>query len=481
VSQVQEGLLITGSDDGVIAVSHDDGMTWNKRTRFPGVPDTAYVGKVRLSQHDASVMYATFDNHRSNDLHPYVIKSTDGGRSWDDITNNLPDFGGVRAFAEHHENPNLLFVGTEVAPYVSLDGGERWIRMSNGMPPVRVDDIKIHPRDNALVIATHGRGFFVMDDLGPLQHLAEAKAAGRPFLVPVKSELQFTMDPSPHSGLNADRNYSVPNPQPGTMVSYYLPAASRGLKLEIAGPSGAVVRTLDAPTRAGFHHVRWDFRVDAPYDGPPEEERQNQGFGGFGGFGGGGDGGAPAVAGRYAARLTVGDVTLEEPFTVKKDENVLLTDAQLEELFDIRMEQMEMNATLTMAVRQTDVTRQQIADARAAMAEVDVPESLAELADELEGDLSDIRGVLGAGGGGFGFGGGGDGPPSVRRLLGVAAGVHRATTMPTQQEREALGAVPAALSEQVARVNELVTVRMPAFFQALDDAGVPWSPGRAIR
>jgi photosystem II stability/assembly factor-like uncharacterized protein len=481
VSSVQEGLLVTGSDDGVIAVSDDDGQTWNRQMRFPGVPDTAYVGKVRLSHHDASVMYATFDNHRSNDLRPYVIRSTDGGASWKNITNDLPDFGGVRAFAEHHGNPDVLFVGTEVAPYVSVDGGDHWIRMTNGMPPVRVDDIKIHPRDNALVIATHGRGFFVMDDLLPLQHLAEAKATGGPFLMPVKSELQFTSDPSPHSGLNADRNYSVRNPPIGTTVSYYLPSAASDVKLEVTGPSGAVLRELDASGRAGLHHVQWDFRVDAPYSGPPQERAQGQGFGGFGGFGGGANAGAPAVPGTYSARLSVGDQVLERSFQVKKDANVLLTEAQLRELFDIRSEQMELNATLTMAIRQSEVTRRQIADAKVAMAEVEVPDSLSEMAAALEDDLGDIRSELGAGGGGFGGGGGGNGMPSLRQLLGTAAGVHRATALPTQRERDALSAVPAALDEQVGRLNVLITARVPAFFQALDEAGVPWSPGRPVR
>jgi photosystem II stability/assembly factor-like uncharacterized protein len=481
VSHLQEGLLITGSDDGAISVSNDDGQSWNKQTSFPGVPDTAYVGKVRLSKHDASVMYATFDNHRSNDFNPYVIMSTDGGDSWQNITNDLPDFGGVRAFAEHHENPDLLFVGTETGVYTSLNGGTNWVKMTNGMPPVRVDDIKIHPRDNALVIATHGRGFYIMDDLAPLQHLAEAKAAGGPYLVSVKDELQFTMDSSPHSGLNADRDYRVRNPAVGTTVSYYLPAAARGTTLEIAGPSGEVVRTLDAPTGAGLHHVHWDFRVDAPYSGPPQERQQNRGFGGFGGFGGGGNSGAPAVPGTYTARLTSGGAVMEESFMVKKDANVLLTAAQLRELFDIRMEQMELNATLTIAIRQTDVTRQQITDAKAAMEEVSVPAALTEMVDALEDDLNDIRGVLGAGGGGFGFGGGGGGTPSLRQLLGVAGGVQRATAMPTAQEQRALSAVPGPLAEQVDLLNTLVGSRMEAFFQALDSAGVPWSPGRAIR
>lgn len=482
VSSVQEGLLITGSDDGVIAVSTDDGRTWTKQTRFPGVPDTAYVSKVRLSKHDASVAYATFDNHRSNDFRPYVLKSTDGGRSWRNISNDLPDFGGVRAFAEHHANPDLLFVGTEVGVFVSLNGGENWLRMKNGIPPVRVDDIKIHPRDNALVVATHGRGFYLIDDLGPLEHLAEAVASAAPYLVPVKDELQFTPDPSPHSGLNADRDFRVPNPPVGTTVSYYLPTRTADVSLEILGRDGSVVRTLEADADAGLHHVLWDFRVDAPYQGPPQEAQQNQRFGGFGGFGGGGNRGAPAVPGRYTARLTVGGDTLEQPFTVEKDPQVLLTDAQLQELFDIRMEQMRLSARHAMAVRQSDELREQIEGAKAAMEQADVPQDLSRMASELERDLNAIRRRLGTGGGGFGFGGGGGGStPSVSRLLAVAAGVHRATEMPTQHEREALAAVPEALEEQVQALNALVADRMPAFFRALDEAGVPWSPGRTVR
>jgi photosystem II stability/assembly factor-like uncharacterized protein len=480
VSVVQRGLLITGSDDGVIAISTDDGQSWTKQTRFPGVPDTAYVSKVRLSKHDANLIYATFDNHRSNDFRPHVIRSTDQGRSWQNISNDLPELGGVRAFAEHHDNPDLLFVGTEIAPFVSIDGGGSWTRITNGMPPVRVDDIRIHPRDNAVVIATHGRGFYVLDDLGPLEYLTAARTAGGPYLVPVQSDLQFSPDPSPHSGLNADRDFTVRNPPVGTTVSYYLPSPARGVTLEILGATGEVVRSLDAPGAAGLHHVHWDFRVDAPYSGPPQERQQSQGFGGIGG--GGGSAGAPAVPGSYVARLTAGDHVLEETFQVEKDPQLTLTDAQLAGLFEVRMRQMRLNARHAMAARQVDQLREQIDQAMGAMEGVDVPESLTEMANGLEEDVNDIRRRLGAGGGfgGFGGGGGSTGDPSVRQLLGAAAGVHRADAMPTEQEMEALNAVPAALDAQLDRLNALLA-RMPAFSEALDESGVPWTPGRPVR
>jgi len=478
ISTLERGLLMTGSDDGTLAISRDDGATWTKQTRFPGVPDTAYVSKVRLSRHDASVMYATFDNHRSNDFRPYVIRSSDGGRTWANITANLPAFGNVRAFAEHPRNPDLLFVGTEIAPFVSLDGGRSWTRIRNGLPPVRVDDLAIHERENTLVIATHGRGFYLIDDLAPLEHLAGAKAAGGPFLVPIKSALQMSTDPSPTSGTHGARDYAGDNPEVGTTISYYLPAAAPNAKLEVVASGGRVVRSLDASTGAGLHGVAWDLRAEAPYSGPPQPRQQQ---GGFGGFGGGSDGGPPVVPGTYTVRLRAADQTLERPVVVRPDPAVTLNAAQLAELFEFRTRQMELNATLTMAIRQSDEVRERIAQAKAALAAAGATSSLSEQAAALERDLEDVRTKLGAGGGGFFGGGGGDGPRSLRQRLGVAGGALRATAMPTEQEREALDAVPAALEAEVGRLNALVTERLPAFFRALDDAGVPWTPGRPIR
>ena len=270
VSTLTPGLLATGSDDGVVAISRDDGQTWNKITRFSGVPDTTYVSRVAWSKHDEGTIYASFDGHRSNDFKPYVLKSTNYGDSWESIASNLPEFGNVRVVQEHHNNPNLLFVGTEIAPFASIDGGATWVRLTNGMPPAPVHSMKVHPRDNALVIATHGRGFFILDDVAPLEHLASAKSAQVAHLFPVQSPLLFVPDGSPRSGTHAHRNYAPENPPVGTQVTFLLnrPAPPGGTELEILDGSGSVIRTLEAPTRPGLHRVLWDLRVDSPYSGP---------------------------------------------------------------------------------------------------------------------------------------------------------------------------------------------------------------------
>ena len=253
VSSLRPGHIVTGTDDGQVSVTTDDGVTWHRTTDFPGVPDTTYVSKVRWSAHDETTLYATFDGHRSNDFHPHVMKSTDQGQSWTSISGDLPEFGNVRAFAEHHENPNVLFVGTEIRPFVTLDGGGTWVPLENGIPPSPVHDLKIHHRDNALVVATHGRGFYVVDDLNPIVHLAEAKAAGGPYLFPVADAFAYVVNTAPSSGTHAGREYRAPNPAYGAGIAYYVPQGTRGERtLEIVASDGQTVRTLEAEAGAGL-------------------------------------------------------------------------------------------------------------------------------------------------------------------------------------------------------------------------------------
>ncbi|MEQ9568562.1 MAG: hypothetical protein RLN75_00095 [Longimicrobiales bacterium] len=469
VSAVERGVVVAGTDDGVVAVTSDDGTTWTRTTSFPGVPDTTYVSKVRASQHDADVVYATFDGHRSNDFRPYVLKSTDRGASWTSIAANLPEFGNVRAFAEHHDNPDLLFVGTEFAVFASIDGGGSWSRIDNGMPPVRVDDVKIHPRDNALIIGTHGRGIYLIDDLGPLQHLAEARAAGAPFLMPVQPQMVFTPDRSVSTGTTGNRDYTGDNPPVGATVSYLLPQRAADVRLEIVDGGGAVVRTLDAAGAAGLHHVPWDFRADAPWSGPPEEPQ------GGGGFGFGGGQGPLVVPGAYTARLTVGETVLERPVEARPDPMVILTMAQLRELYDLRVEHLGLNARLQIAQRAVADAREEVQGMEAALdAHGSAPEALGEQVSAALREIEAARQMLGSGGR---FGGGGD---SVQGALSGAFGIHSATVMPTAAERAALERGAERLPEAEAAVDAVVTGTLPELRAALDAAGVPWTPGRGV-
>jgi Uncharacterized protein related to plant photosystem II stability/assembly factor len=168
-SPKREGLIYVGTDDGLIQVTSDGGGNWTKYEKFPGVPDMTYVSRLAASNHDANRVYAAFDNHKNEDFKAYLLKSSDAGKTWNSIAGDLPENGPVLAFAEDTVNENLLFAGTEVGVFFTIDGGQHWVRLKGGLPTIAVRDIVIQAREGDLVIATFGRGFYVLDDITPLR------------------------------------------------------------------------------------------------------------------------------------------------------------------------------------------------------------------------------------------------------------------------------------------------------------------------
>src|SRR5208337_5637280 len=163
-SPKKEGLIYVGTDDGLIQVTNDGGQSWTKYEKFAAVPDMTYVSRLVASQHDVNTVYAAFDNHKIEDFKPYLLKSTDAGRTWTPLQSNLPENGAVLALAEDPGDANLLFVGTEFGFYFSNDGGRKWTRLRGGLPTIAVSDLAVQPQMNDVVLATFGRGFYVLDD-----------------------------------------------------------------------------------------------------------------------------------------------------------------------------------------------------------------------------------------------------------------------------------------------------------------------------
>ncbi|MGC9344337.1 MAG: WD40/YVTN/BNR-like repeat-containing protein, partial [Bacteroidales bacterium] len=168
-SPLQEDLLYAGTDDGVISITEDAGENWTQVKSFPGVPEYTYVSDIMPSKHDVNVVYASFDNRKRDDFTPYILKSTDKGKTWTSIANNLPEEGTVHTMEQDPVVENLLFAGTEFGAFFSVDGGETWVQFKAGMPTISVRDMTIQTRENDLVLATFGRGFYVLDDYTPLR------------------------------------------------------------------------------------------------------------------------------------------------------------------------------------------------------------------------------------------------------------------------------------------------------------------------
>jgi photosystem II stability/assembly factor-like uncharacterized protein len=314
-SPKKEGQIYVGTDDGLIQATEDGGATWRKIEKFPGVPERTYVSRLLASQHNKDVIYASFENHKNADFAPYLLRSADAGKSWNSIKGDLPANGPVLAIAEDHENPNLLFVGTEFGLYFTIDGGQKWIRLKGGLPTIAVRDLAIQKQMNDLVVGTFGRGIYVLDDYTPLRGLKRETLAQESVSFPVRSAptyIQKRQYGLRGKGFQGAAFYTADNPPFGATFTYYLkdeiktqkqkrrqaekeaakksavPPYPRGdqlraeavdeapvVLLTIADASGTVVRTVKGPVKQGLHRLSWDLREPAaslPRPRPPETD-----------------------------------------------------------------------------------------------------------------------------------------------------------------------------------------------------------------
>jgi photosystem II stability/assembly factor-like uncharacterized protein len=454
-SPLRAGLLVVGTDDGLIQVTRDGGKSWTKTDKFPNVPETTYVSRVIWSKASEGTIYATLDGHRSNDFKPYVLKSVDYGTTWTSITGDLPDGGSVQVIREHPRQANLLFVGTEFGVYFTADGGTHWTQLRSGLPGVPVHDIQIQARANDLVLGTHGRGIYILDDLTPLENLAKAKQASVAHLFAVQDALLFQPNASRNSGMGT-RGFTGQNPEPGPHITYVVADSSAKVSLSIVDASGTVVRELPAMKQPGMYRTSWDMRVGPPLTGPVDTANGGRGRGairgasggaatdtaGRGGFGGGGGAGGgrggapdntfPAMPGRYTARLTVASskgapTVIEQSFALLKDPMVLLTDAELKGLYAFRLDVVKTQHALRDRQAQLDTAQRTLAAAKRAADSAGTkisPELKIQIA-AVEKELADITHEIGAptsGRGGFGGGGFGGGATGVGGALGGGRG-----------------------------------------------------------
>jgi len=276
-SPLQEGLLYIGTDDGLVQVSEDGGENWHRIEQFPGIPDRAYVSDIYASQHDADTLYAAFNNYQQGDFKPYLLKSIDRGKTWISIAGNLPYRHVVWSVVDDHVNKDLLFVGTEFGLFFTVNGGRHWVQLRNGAPTVSFRDLEIQHRENDLVAATFGRGFYVLDDYTALRYLTSETLSHEGSLFPPRDALVYN-----ELGyvIAAFGNFTTPNPIFGATLTYYLrerfpQGDGHRIVLTITGANGESIRQITGPTTAGLHRVVWNLR-GAPQSAEGERDRGNQ-------------------------------------------------------------------------------------------------------------------------------------------------------------------------------------------------------------
>ncbi|MBS0000931.1 MAG: glycosyl hydrolase [Cyclobacteriaceae bacterium] len=326
-SPIKEGLIYAGTDDGHIQVTENGGETWRKIEvgSLPGVPATAFVNDIKADLFNENTVYVVLDNHKFGDLSPYLLKSTDRGVTWQSIRNNLPGRTLVWRIVQDHVNPSLMFSATEFGIYCTIDAGKKWVKLSGGVPTISFRDLAIQKRENDLVGASFGRGFFVFDDYRVLRHVSEEQLKNEAALFPVRDAWWYIERPvlnfGPGVGSMGADHYSAPNPPFGAVITYYLKEdyktkseirkeLEKELKksdqtivfpgwdeveaerkqdepkiwVTIKDNEGQVVRKLKGPVKKGFHRIAWDLRF--PPSDPiilkepvsDEEEEMRQGW-----------------------------------------------------------------------------------------------------------------------------------------------------------------------------------------------------------
>jgi photosystem II stability/assembly factor-like uncharacterized protein len=278
-SPVKEGLLILGTDDGLIQISEDGGSTWRKIDKFPGIPDLTYVSGVFPSPHDANTIFATFNDFHRGNFKPYVLKTTDLGRTWHSIAGDLPDRDPVWTVIQDPEKADLLFAGTEFGMSFSMDGGAHWVRIKGGMPTINIRALEIQRRESDLVAASFGRGFFVLDDISALRHLTAQTLTQEGTLFPVGRPARTFSEIGYY---NAAGELTDPNPPMGALLTYYLRDNAQGgtrVVITVTDSAGKQVRQIDAANQAGLHRTPWDLREQGPAGqggrgrgGPPADD-----------------------------------------------------------------------------------------------------------------------------------------------------------------------------------------------------------------
>lgn len=487
-SPLVEDLIYVGTDDGLVHVTDNAGETWRKIDAFPGVPHMTYVSSLMASRHDPDTVYAAFDNHKNGDFKPYVLVSRDRGQSWTSISGNLSGRDIVYSINEDHVNPELLFVGTEFGAYYTLNGGKKWIKIG-GIPTISVRDVEIQRRENDLVFATFGRGFYIVDDYSPLQHVSVDALDEDAHVFPIKEALMY---PSSSKGRGSQGNgyWTASNPPYGAVFTYHLKKSlksapkldtsaskpdyetirardrhrSSALILTIRDDAGETVRRLRGSTSKGVHRTTWDLR-----------------YAGGGGFAGG----PPVLPGTYTIQISKqedGEVTdLTEPieFGVRSLALGTFQPEDPEEVASFHREIGALYKAAQGATRALSEAESMVSGVEQAVFNTPGADlALAHEAHEITNRLKDIRIAM-------------DGDrtpsrygeptsPSLRDRIRNAMASFRVTAPPTQTQRDAYDYAAADIGEVLDQLRMIVEEDIPALHERLDEAGVAWTAGRRV-
>jgi len=362
-SPVQKGQIWVGTDDGNLQLTMDGGKSWTNLTKnVSGIGANSPVSHIEPSRTNASTAYVAFERHMFDDFRPYIFKTTDGGKSWTNISGNLPAKAYVQVVREDPKNTNLLYAGTELGLFASYSGGKEWFPLNlKNLPNVSVHDILVHPRENDLILATHGRSIWIFDDASVIQQMTPQILSSNAYLFGVRPALRYASRFTRY-GIG-DKVFNGPNPPAGALITYYLKDKldeKATLKLQVFDSAGKLVQDIERPSpEKGLNRTSWNLRWGGPEVRRPPTEEQVA----FGGA----PRGPQVLPGTYTVKLTVNDKTYEERVEVKLDPAVNVPAADLQETLDMQTKLRDMQSNLNLALRFLDSLKDQLKQSQTTM------------------------------------------------------------------------------------------------------------------
>ncbi len=520
-SPINEDILFAGTDDGLIHISEDGGENWRKLDDFPGVPDMTYVNEIVASAHDVNTVYAAFNNHKRGDFKPYILKSTNLGRSWESISNNLPERGSIYAIEEDHIKPELLFVGTEFSLFATLDGGDYWKELNSGLPTIAVRDINIQQRENDLVLATFGRGFYIMDDYSALREFTSDVQEKEAHLFSVRdpfqyieysaiaaSDVVFWLGPK---GFQGEDYYLGENPKFGAAFTFYVKDGYKTLEqsreadekerrkegesvyypsydqlvaegeeevpfliFTVRDANGEVINDIRASASKGINRAYWDltypdFDQVRTNTANPKTNLNS---------------GIMVLPGTYSVQLSKsinGEISvLSEPveFEVKSLNNRTLPASNPEEMLVYHKQLTSLSKTANSARNAYNELNDRLSYYKAA-SRITTNEALESMISEMESDLDEVRLIM--------FGDQNksrleiDQAPSLNSRINVAIGSGMSSQSdPTQTSMMVKEIAETQLKPVIETLKEMLNNTLPEIDAELNRLGAPWTPGRII-
>ena len=508
-SPVDENILWAGTDDGIIQVTTNGGESWKKieLDDIKGIPETAYINDIRADLFDANTVYVAMDNHKYGDFKPYLIKSTNLGKSWTSLSDDLPEKHLVWRITQDHVNKDLLFIGTEFGIFFTVDGGKKWVELEGGMPTISTRDVKIQRRENDLVAGTFGRGIYILDDYAPLRQLTEKSMQQDALLFAPSRPVKWFMLDDNHTDSDGDDRFVAPNPEHGATLTYYIKDSLQSAKekrqdaekklikdkkkypkypsweeveaeleepkpavyLEISDSQGNVINRISGSTKKGLHRVTWNMRhaLTTPLT---DKDSDNDGL--------------MALPGTYSATLYKREgknvTQLAEPVSFELEsiyEGAIAGPSKAQAFAFSRA----IEAAQKRAISSTTVLKELKETMALLRVAIDrTPSDLTALEAtyaSIEKEINDINNTL------YGLESRnrkGAKPANVMSRLGYATSALWSSYGPTQQHRDQLQYAIEGLDQISMRIKGLQQNAIPALQQSVINEGGPWTMGLSV-